>query len=226
VPPDTALWERMIPVAAGLFLAGVGLMSPGPGSAVAVLASAIAAIAVTGVVWQATMPLALGVLFVAGRVWPSLGSVREPLGRVPGWATFGCAAVTPGALGAWVLLLQPDLSDITRNLPTGHLALLVLGGGAFALVNAVCEEWIWRGAIQSRLTALFSRRMAVAVQALSFGVAHAHGFPRGLVGVALAGAWATLLGGLRVRAGGLLAPTIAHIVADATIAAMVIFWLR
>ncbi|MFI5397490.1 MAG: CPBP family intramembrane glutamic endopeptidase [Candidatus Binatia bacterium] len=228
VPRDAALWARAVPAAAALLVAVVGLFHPGLGSAVAVLAGAVAGIAVTGVVWlwQATMLLALGLLFALSRVWPNLGSVREPLGRVLGWATFGCAAVTPGALVAWVLLLQPDLSDITRNLPAVNPALLVLGGIGFALLNALCEEWIWRGVIQSRLTALFSPRVAVVVQALSFGVVHAHGFPRGIVGVALAGTWAILLGALRARAGGLLAPTIAHVVADATIATITILWLR
>lgn len=226
VPHDATLWARALPAAAALLVAVVGLFHLGLGSAVAVLAGAVAGIAVTGAVWQATMLLALGLLFALSRMWPGLGSVRQPLGRVPGWATFGCAAVTPGALVAWVLLLQPDLSDITRNIPEVNPALLMLGGVGFALLNALCEEWIWRGVIQSRLTALFSTPVAVVVQALSFGVAHTHGFPRGIVGVALAGSWAILLGALRARAGGLLSPTIAHVVADATIAAIILLWLR
>jgi membrane protease YdiL (CAAX protease family) len=41
--------------------------------------------------------------------------------------------------------------------------------------------------------------------------------------VTLAGAWAIGLGWLRTKGGGLLAPMLAHIVADATIAAIVIF---
>lgn len=42
----------------------------------------------------------------------------------------------------------------------------------------------------------------------------------------LAGGWGFLLGLLRRRAGGLLAPTLAHVFADATIAALVLLWLR
>ena len=69
------------------------------------------------------------------------------------------------------------------------------------------------------LTTLFSARTAVLAQAVSFAVAHAHGFPRGVAGVTLAAIWAVMLGAL-------LAPTLAHVVADATIAAIVLFWLR
>ena len=56
------------------------------------------------------------------------------------------------------------------------------------------------------------------LQATSFGVARAHGFPRGVTGVLLAGVWGYLLGLLRQRTGGLLAPVLAHVVADGTIA--------
>jgi uncharacterized protein len=80
--------------------------------------------------------------------------------------------------------------------------------------------------IQSRLTALLPERDAIFVQALSFGAQHVHGFPRGAAGVVLASVWAIGLGMLRRRAGGLLAPILAHIVADATIAVIVIFWAR
>jgi hypothetical protein len=55
---------------------------------------------------------------------------------------------------------------------------------------------------------------------------HVHGFPRGVSGVVLAGAWGGMLGKLRQRAGGLLAPVLAHIVADATIASIIILMAR
>ena len=42
------------------------------------------------------------------------------------------------------------------------------------------------------------------------------------IGVVLAGVWGGMLGLLRQRAGGLLAPVLAHIVADATIATILI----
>ncbi|HMJ54374.1 MAG TPA: CPBP family intramembrane glutamic endopeptidase [Polyangiaceae bacterium] len=155
----------------------------------------------TGIAWQATMPLALGVFFLASRARPALGSLREPVGRVPMWGTVGCPIVTPFALVAWFVLFQPDLSNITQSLPK--------------------VELIWRGVIQTRLSALLPTRDAIFLQALSFGAAHAHGFPHGVVGVGLVAVWAIGLGLLRKTAEGLLAPVLAHMVADATIAAIV-----
>lgn len=111
-------------------------------------------------------------------------------------------------------------------IPDAAASLLLLGAILFALFNALCEEWIWRGVFQDRFERLFPAPVAVLLQAASLGAAHAHGFPRGLLGVCLAGGWAVLLGLLRRRAGGLLAPVMAHVVADATIAAIVLSWLR
>ena len=60
------------------------------------------------------------------------------------------------------------------------------------------------------------------ITSLSFGLAHAHGFPRGVIGVVLAGSWAAMLGVLRHHTRGLAAPIVAHVVADATIATVVL----
>lgn len=221
VAPHAVLWIRAAPPVAAALVAAFGLLRPGPGAAVAVLGAAISLIAMTGIAWQATMPLALGVFFLASRVRPALGSLREPVGRVPMWGTVGCAAVTPFALVGWFVLFQPDLSNFTQSFPKVGRAVLAIGGIGFVLVTAFCEELIWRGVIQTRLSALLPTRDAIFLQALSFGAAHAHGFPRGAVGVALVAVWAVGLGALRKTAGGLLAPMLAHMVADATIAGII-----
>ena len=216
---------RSFVVAAGVGLwviAAWGLARPGPGAAVALLAATVCSLAITGLPWQAVMPLAVLALALVARLRPPLGSSRPPLGRIPLAGTVLCAAVTPVALVLWLRLAQPDVSDILSMVPDVGLPLLVLGGAAFALVNASFEELIWRGIFQSRLLDLVGAPWAIALQAASFGVAHAHGFPRGLVGVVLAGVWGAMLGVLRQRSGGLLAPVLAHIVADATIACLVI----
>ena len=211
----------------GLCLFAVwGLARPGPGAAIAVLATAICGIAMTGLAWQGVMPLAVVALTAVAKLWPQLGSVRQPRGRVPLWSTVGCAAVTPVALTLWLRLSESDVSDIVALVPDVGLPLLVLGGAAFAVVNAVLEELIWRGIFQSRLTELFGVPWAIAIQAASFGVAHAHGVPRGFIGVTLAGIWGGMLGVLRARTGGLLAPVLAHVVADATIAYLIISLAR
>jgi membrane protease YdiL (CAAX protease family) len=145
-------------------------------------------------------------------------------GRIPLRLTLFAGLVTPGALVGWVYFLEPDVSDLTKLIPEAHIGLLIFGGALFALVNAAFEEWVWRGLLQPALQVEFGLAWAIALQALSFGLAHAYGFPRGPVGVALAGTWAVILGVLRHRANGLLAPFLAHVVADATIAAIMI-WL-
>ena len=224
----TPAWRSFVAFAgAGLWALGVwGLVRPGPGAAIAVLAAAICGLAMTGLVWQAVMPLAVVALMGVAKLRPQLGSVRQPLGRVPLWGTVGCAAVTPVALTLWLRLSESDVSDIVGLVPNVGLPLLVLGGAAFAVLNAAFEELIWRGMFQTRLTDLFGVPWAIALQAASFGVAHAHGVPRGFAGVALAGIWGGMLGVLRARTSGLLAPLLAHVVADATIAYLIISLAR
>jgi uncharacterized protein len=226
VAPHPDLSIRAAPPALAALVAVFGVLHPGPGAAVAVLGGAISVIFVTGLAWQVTMPLALAAFLFVLPARPALGPLRQPVGRVPIWGTIACAAVTPFALGAWFRLFDPDLSQITRQLPHYGPTELALGAVGFVLVNAFCEELIWRGVVQSRLTALLSERDAIFVQALSFGAQHVHGFPRGVAGVILAGVWAIGLGMLRRRSGGLLASILAHVVADATIAAIIIFWAR
>jgi membrane protease YdiL (CAAX protease family) len=100
--------------------------------------------------------------------------------------------------------------------------MLLLGAIAFAVLNAWMEELIWRGVFQTTLARVWGVPTAIGLQAVSFGVQHAHGFPRGAMGVVLAGSWAAMLGALRVHTRGLRAPVIAHVVADATIAVTVL----
>jgi membrane protease YdiL (CAAX protease family) len=136
--------------------------------------------------------------------------------------TLVCALVTPVALVGWVLLLRPDLGDLTEAVGPFPFWLLVLGGLLFAVVNALGEEWVFRGVFQPRLAELFGPTTAILVQAASFGLAHTWGVPRGPVGALLAATWAIMLGFLRHHTQGLLAVVLAHIVADATIALIVV----
>jgi hypothetical protein len=146
---------------------------------------------------------------------------------VPVLGTLACAAVTPVGLVAWTIVARPDLTDLTSAyVPDVPIPLLLVGAVIFAVVNATLEEAIWRGILQEDLTAILGPAAAIGVQAASFGLAHAHGFPRGLAGVLLAGGWGLLLGWLRRRSGGLVAPILAHVVADATIAAIVLLMVR
>lgn len=213
-------------------LAALGALQP-RASAIPALAACLLVSQQTLLPWQAEMAMALTGYAALTALVPSL---RPP----PGWSDRGTlplrwialvGGVTPGALTAWLFLMKPDLSDLTSStLLQVPQAVLIGGGVAFALINAALEELIWRGVIQTALVpALRLRAGALAViliQAVSFGLQHAHGFPRGVVGVLLAAAWGVMLGLLRQHSRGLLAPFLAHVVADATIALLVLGYVR
>lgn len=98
----------------------------------------------------------------------------------------------------------------------------MLAGALFATVNALLEEVVWRGVMQDALAAQLGLKGGLLAQAVVFGVIHAQGFPRGLIGILLASTYGLLLGMLRLRSGGIVAPIIAHVCADATIFAIVV----
>jgi len=194
--------------------------------AIAACAAVLALAASTGALWQAAMgaallALALGLPWLP---WLVPAGERGLLGEVPPLPTLAAGGITPVALVGWLLAAQPDLRDATALVPDLPLPVLLLGAAGFTLVNATLEEVLWRGLFQPHLAALLGPALAIVVQAVSFGAQHAHGVPRGAIGMALAGGWAVLLGALRHRSGGLLAPLLAHFVADATIALMLL-WL-
>jgi hypothetical protein len=209
-----------------LAIVAIRLQSAASGS-IAALVAAFAVASRGPQPWQATMAIALVAFAVVVRVLPGVapGPRWCSLGRPTlGWAAL-VGGVTPVALMVWIAALHPDLSDVRAMIPDLPLAALVAGGVAFALVNATLEELVWRGVLQDRLGVLFGSGGAIALQAASFGLHHVHGVPRGAVGILLAGAWAAMLGLLRRRSGGLLAPILAHVVADATIAIIVLLGL-
>lgn len=192
----------------------------------------VAALAVSWearVLWQLAMAFSLIAALVAGRLVARFRTAGNPLnrGRFSALGVALVGGVTPVALAAWIALARPDLSDVlARYVPPYPLPVLVLGGVAFAFVNAALEEAIWRGFFQTQLSVLFGPWTAIAIQAASFGIQHAHGVPRGAVGVLLAGTWGAMLGALRRRTGGLAAPFVAHVIADSTIACIVLFVIR
>jgi uncharacterized protein len=173
--------------------------------------------------WQLSMAMALA-LFVAGSRGQTVPqAVAWTRGRIPLLATLVVGGVTPVALVTWLLVMQPDLGDVLEGyVPNVSFALLMVGALGFVIVNATFEEVIWRGVLQHDLDATFGHRVAIVLQAASFGLQHAHGVPRGVIGVIMVFAWGLMLGWLRQRSEGMLAPVLAHVVADATIAVIVL----
>jgi len=105
----------------------------------------------------------------------------------------------------------------------------VLGAGIplFALINAFSEEVVYRGVLQEALFATLRKTsLAVLLQADAFAMEHfAVGFPNGYWGYAMVLVYGGMLGYLRVRTRGMLAPFLAHVVADLVIADFLFFKL-
>jgi membrane protease YdiL (CAAX protease family) len=121
--------------------------------------------------------------------------------------------VSTGALVAWNLICRPDLGPNRVNIPPMPLWLLPLTGVAFALLNSAVEEAIFRGIfLQALDSAVGAGTISLVIQAVFFGWLHYSeiGFPKGLAGVAMASLYGLLLGYLRYRSQGMLAPWLAH----------------
>lgn len=152
-------------------------------------------------------------------------------GRIDRWTAALIAAtvvVSSTALLAWFLLLKPDVTDLAAMIPATDSIVVLAGMGlGFAIVNAIMEEVIWRGVMMEGLDAAIGPGSAtILVQAVSFGIAHTAGFPRGIVGVFMAGIYGAMLGIVRRQSLGMKAPIIAHVFADATIFAILVAFVR
>lgn len=157
-----------------------------------------------------------------------------PLRRSLHWLHFGrfdlrVLAVSGGiiliasvTLLLFQLLFEPDLAHVREQFPAVTGSELVLFGVYFSLLNALLEELVFRGVLQDALESQFRPITALLLQASCFGMAHYQGYPMGALGVLLAAIYGLLLGWLRNWVGGLAAPVLIHVCADATIFAMVV----
>ncbi len=126
------------------------------------------------------------------------------------------------ALYLWNRLLKPDLSIHLGHMPVMPLWLFPFAGICFSLGNAAMEEFTFRGVIMQATDSAFGPGNAsVIVQAWLFGVMHfVTGFPNGAWGLVMAFIYGIMLGAVRRRSQGLLAPWIAHVCADMVIFAI------
>ncbi|MFD6324819.1 CPBP family intramembrane glutamic endopeptidase [Streptomyces sp. NPDC058442] len=155
--------------------------------------------------------LPLGCLLFVGRraalrpavPWLARGSLTP---EAP-WLGLATVVLSGAALTAWALAVRPEPAEYLRELQRLPLWLTILGIVAFALINPVWEEMLFRGVLLTELASVWGVRAAVVLQAVLFGAAHFAGFPSGLVGMAMAGAWGFVLGVMRVRSGGILIAT-------------------
>lgn len=156
--------------------------------------------------------------------WLAVGAVTREVGLLAG-ASVLLSAI---ALALWFLTVRPDINDIVRTyVPDWSLAALLFGGLLFSMVNAAVEEAAYRGIVMNALdTACGAGALSLVGQAAAFGILHIHGFPRGWSGVALAFVFGMLMGLIRRRSGGLLAPWVTHVCADIVIVGIVVLFAR
>lgn len=174
--------------------------------------------------------LPLAALLACGRAsWLRPAAPWLRVGRRPGWVVLGLALATVvlagAALTVWTLAVAPDVSPYLAELQRFPLWLAILGVVAFALVNPIWEEALFRGVVLEELTAIWGARTAVVVQALLFGAAHWAGFPSGWVGMVMAAGWGLTLGIIRLRTAGILIPYVVHVSANAVIGVLAIVLL-
>jgi membrane protease YdiL (CAAX protease family) len=151
------------------------------------------------------------------------GDLDAPIGRVPWlgirrsepWRKFvfifaamaGLAVLVPT-----VLALHPTRENLISALPLLPAVLL------FAAVNAFTEEVYFRASFLATLNETVGRSHTLLISIAFFGLAHyLHGSPPGIVGAAMTGFLAYLLGKAMLETRGLLAPWFVHFVPDVVV---------
>lgn len=229
-------WLRHRPAAAAAVLAGFAALvtlarwsRSGPALRTALLAVFVHVLAlVFGMgIWPAPLLLAVVLLWAAGRLWSPLRPTLAWLHRghltadLP-WLILGTVLLSGSALTAWALLARPAVSPFLDTLRSMPPAAAVAGILVFALVNSACEEAVFTGAFLHELRSVLDVRIALGVQSLGFGLMHVQGFPSGPVGVALGTVYGVMLGVIRLRSRGMVAPYAAHVIADVTIGVLAV----
>jgi len=135
------------------------------------------------------------------------------------------AASSAVSLPVWYLLVGPEVRQIVAAFDDLPMWALLPVGAIFALVNAGAEEAAFRGVLMDALVSAVGVTGAVLIQAMAFGLVHyPHGLPNGTWGALLSGAYGLILGLIRLRAGGMLAPWITHVATDLTIFLLLLLW--
>jgi len=151
--------------------------------------------------------------------WVRLGKID----RVAWVLLYLTGVISTGALMLWAFWTK-DLGAGLRMVQgvSQYPAWLVffIGIPLFALFNAFAEEIVYRGVLQEALMRVFAAPAAILLQASAFAAIHvASGFPNGIAGYVMVLAYGTMLGYLRIRSAGMLAPYLAHVLADLVIGA-------
>ncbi len=151
------------------------------------------------------------------------GNLEAPVGPIhwlgikPGesWSRFawifGVIAALAVALPT-MLALKPSPSLLLKALPLLPACLL------YAAINAFNEELYFRASMLSTLVGVVGKEQALLISSVFFGLAHwLYGSPPGLVGFAMTGFLAWILGRSMLETRGLLAPWLIHFLPDVVI---------
>lgn len=152
-------------------------------------------------------------------------SIWFKYGKLDGFtiaAVAGVSLVSAAALIAWAgwsdnLGIAVKMAQGVRHYPK-PLTLMVLIP-CFAALNALMEEIVFRGVLQTALSEFFhSPHLIIAMQASAFAAFHfAIGFPNGWSGYGMTLLYGSALGYLKQWTDGLFAPWLCHLMADLTI---------
>jgi hypothetical protein len=187
--------------------------------------------------WPGLVPLVVSFAIAAilGRRFRTLRPLtklpRGSLDRDVRWMVAAVVVVAAAGIATWVAAAGPDAYSegtrlAVRQARAQPIWIVAPVGVLFAVANAGAEEAFFRGAFMGGLTDSVGLSAALPIQALSFGLLHLGGFPSGFVGVVLAAAYGVMLGLLRIRARGLLAPWMAHALADLAIISVIVWVAR
>jgi membrane protease YdiL (CAAX protease family) len=203
-------WAAALPVAVSLTWPWI-LGADAPLGKVA-CADPLSSIAVRRIALSVVGLALVGVLAVLHRSSPAELGLRRPTRMEAGLAVAGCVvlAVAGLVIGPWIA--RPFFGQLSFPVPPAALVPALL----FGVANGVLEEVAYRGALQAWLARAVPMAVAIGLQGLVFGIAHAGPEVVALLPVHIA--LLTLVGVaggvLRWRTGSLAIPIGIHVGAD------------
>ncbi len=126
--------------------------------------------------------------------------------------------LSSAALILWTSIIHPTTVNYKVEYPNLNILIIILGIIGFSVLNGTLEEFVFRGIFFNGLDNIFNRTIiTIFIQAVFFGLLHFEGFPGGALGIGLSTGYGLVLGILRNKSHGLVAPILVHIFTDITI---------
>jgi membrane protease YdiL (CAAX protease family) len=172
--------------------------------------------------WHLLLPLAGYFALVSGAppLRRSLCWLR--IGRISPATVMATAAIVVAAIAVLWVTPRSQYAKLGGSFLLGPIVHVFIMGTLFSVVNAMMEEFVFRGILFDSVGALCGAGGAIVVPALTFGIGHYVGLPSGISGACLASVFGLVLGGLRFWSGGLALPVIAHMAVDGTMVYMAV----